>query len=59
MLIVGRAVQGLGGSGLQNGMFIIMSGCVPMEKRASTYMTPILVTGAKRFVSVDGIWNGR
>ncbi|KAH7146765.1 major facilitator superfamily domain-containing protein [Dactylonectria estremocensis] len=33
MLIVARAVEGLGASGLQNGMFILISGCVPMKKR--------------------------
>ena len=34
MLIVGRAVAGLGGSGIQNGALTIISACVPLEKRA-------------------------
>jgi MFS family permease len=33
MLIVGRAVAGLGGSGIINGAIVIISGCVPLEKR--------------------------
>ncbi|MCJ1386881.1 hypothetical protein MMC17_010009 [Xylographa soralifera] len=33
MLIVGRAIAGMGSSGLYNGTFIIISGCVPMAKR--------------------------
>ncbi|WPG99119.1 Hypothetical protein R9X50_00193000 [Acrodontium crateriforme] len=33
MLIVGRAVAGMGGSGLQNGALTIISACVPMHKR--------------------------
>ncbi|CAI7676372.1 unnamed protein product [Penicillium discolor] len=33
MLIVGRAVAGIGGSGILNGAFTIVSGCVPMSRR--------------------------
>lgn len=33
MLIVGRAVAGMGASGIQNGAFTIVAGCVPMNKR--------------------------
>ncbi|KAJ9139136.1 MFS multidrug transporter [Pleurostoma richardsiae] len=33
MLIVARAVEGIGASGLQNGMLTIMVGCVPIQKR--------------------------
>ena len=33
MLIVGRAVAGLGSSGLVNGALTIMAACVPLEKR--------------------------
>lgn len=33
MLIVGRAVAGLGASGIQNGIFAIIAGSVPMAKR--------------------------
>ncbi|XXG96274.1 hypothetical protein Hte_002555 [Hypoxylon texense] len=34
MLIVGRAVAGLGAAGIINGAIIIISGCAPLEKRA-------------------------
>lgn len=33
MLIVGRAVAGMGASGLQNGAMTILAACVPMSKR--------------------------
>jgi MFS family permease len=33
MLIVGRAVAGLGGSGLFVGLFTIIAACVPVAKR--------------------------
>lgn len=33
MLIVGRAIAGIGGSGILNGAFTIISGCVPMSRR--------------------------
>jgi predicted MFS family arabinose efflux permease len=33
MLIIGRAIAGIGGSGILNGAFTIVSGCVPMSKR--------------------------
>ena len=33
MLIIGRAVAGLGASGIQNGAFTIIAECVPMAKR--------------------------
>ncbi|KAL9094341.1 MAG: hypothetical protein Q9165_003482 [Trypethelium subeluteriae] len=33
MLIVGRAVAGMGASGILNGAFTIIAGCVPMPKR--------------------------
>jgi len=33
MLIVGRAIAGMGTSGIQNGAFTIIAGCVPMAKR--------------------------
>jgi MFS family permease len=35
MLIVGRAVAGLGGSGITNGSLTIISASVPLEKRPS------------------------
>ena len=41
MLIVGRAVAGLGGAGLSNGAMTILSACTPIEKRASMkYIIP-------------------
>lgn len=33
MLIIGRAVAGLGGSGIQNGALTIIAACVPLHKR--------------------------
>ncbi|KAE8153599.1 major facilitator superfamily domain-containing protein [Aspergillus avenaceus] len=33
MLIVGRAVAGMGGSGILSGAFTIVSGCVPISRR--------------------------
>ncbi len=33
MLIVGRAVAGMGGSGLSNGAITIIVACVPLAKR--------------------------
>jgi MFS family permease len=38
MLIVGRSVAGLGGSGLTNGALTIIGACVPLEKRACKYL---------------------
>lgn len=35
MLIIGRAVAGIGTSGILNGVFTILSGCVAPAKRAS------------------------
>lgn len=35
MLIVGRAVAGMGSCGILNGALIIIALCVPMEKRPS------------------------
>ncbi|KAK7997400.1 cytochrome P450 [Apiospora arundinis] len=51
MLIVGRAVAGMGASGIQNGAFTIIAGCVPLQKRppligfASGFAQLGLVTG--------------
>lgn len=33
MLIVGRAIAGIGGAGIINGAIMIISSCVPLEKR--------------------------
>jgi MFS family permease len=37
MLIVGRAFAGMGGSGIMNGAFTIIAGCVPMAKRPGMF----------------------
>ena len=36
MLILGRAVAGLGTSGIQNGALTIIAQCVPLHKRPGT-----------------------
>lgn len=36
-LIVGRAVAGIGTSGIKNGAFAIIAGCVPMPKRPGMF----------------------
>lgn len=36
MLIVGRAVSGIGGAGLMNGGLVIVTACVPRHKAPST-----------------------
>lgn len=33
MLIVGRAIAGIGNSGIQNGCVTIIAGIVPLQKR--------------------------
>ncbi|RQM06095.1 hypothetical protein DH86_00002415, partial [Scytalidium sp. 3C] len=38
MLIVGRAVAGLGGSGMINGALTILSSAIPLQKRACFYI---------------------
>ena len=45
MLIVGRAVAGMGTSGIQNGAFTIIAGCVPMSKRPGTFSIQLKVCG--------------
>ena len=37
MLIVGRAIAGMGTSGIQNGAMTMIASSVPMEKRPGTY----------------------
>jgi MFS family permease len=39
MLIVGRAVAGMGAAGLQNGGLTILSSCAPPEKRPGKHAT--------------------
>ncbi|TGO40959.1 hypothetical protein BHYA_0029g00280 [Botrytis hyacinthi] len=39
MLIVGRAIQGCGGSGILNGALIILAAAAPISKRPSIYST--------------------
>lgn len=38
MLIVGRAVAGIGVAGLQNGSLTIVATAAPLQKRASMYI---------------------
>ena len=38
MLIIGRAVAGMGTSGLLNGTYTIIAGCVPIEKRPGLFL---------------------
>ncbi|KAF7564117.1 hypothetical protein G7046_g60 [Stylonectria norvegica] len=45
MLIIGRAVAGLGSSGIQNGAFTMIAASVPMEKRPS--LMGLLMAGAQ------------
>lgn len=37
MFIVGRAIAGMGSSGVLNGAVTILSASIPLEKRARTY----------------------
>jgi MFS family permease len=39
MLIVGRAVAGMGAAGLMNGAMTIVAGSVPLHKRAGEFIT--------------------
>jgi MFS family permease len=48
MLIVGRAVQGIGGSGLLTGAFNIIAAIATPEKRPSTSFSPLLNLAANR-----------
>ena len=43
MLIIGRAIAGIGGSGLLNGGLTIIRACVPVEKSAGMKATPLLL----------------
>lgn len=43
MLIVGRAVAGIGAAGIINGALIIVSSCVPMEKRPGKSYSALLI----------------
>lgn len=48
MLIVGRAVAGMGTSGIQNGAFTIIAECVPMPKRPGKFPNCFAVPLIKR-----------
>jgi MFS family permease len=50
MLIVGRAIAGIGGSGILNGSFTIIAGCVPMPKRPGMSQVLALVIGYLTFL---------
>jgi len=38
MLILGRAIAGIGSSGILNGVFTIIAGCVPLLKRPGSFI---------------------
>lgn len=60
MLIVGRAVAGMGGSGITNGALSIIALCLPMEKRPSMKIHSVqrnyLLT--RSFIEAIGIMMG-
>lgn len=37
MLIIGRAIAGMGSSGIQNGVLTIIAAAVPLEKRPGVF----------------------
>ena len=43
MLIIGRAVAGLGGSGLMNGALTIIGAAAPIHKRPGMFLWLLLV----------------
>lgn len=47
MLIVGRAIAGLGTSGILNGALLIVAECAPMQRRPSTNLS---CTGFERSI---------
>ncbi|KAF3391904.1 Efflux pump mlcE [Talaromyces pinophilus] len=42
MLIIGRAVQGIGGAGVWNGVFTIIAAAVPRDKKLSAVIGPVI-----------------
>ncbi|KAG0652220.1 Efflux pump mlcE [Hyphodiscus hymeniophilus] len=58
MLIIGRAVAGLGASGIQNGALTIISACVPLEKRGAYigFMMGFLQLGALLGPLIGGVF---
>ncbi|TQB73264.1 hypothetical protein MPDQ_006009 [Monascus purpureus] len=56
MLIVGRAVAGMGGSGIQNGAFTIIAGCVPMQRRPA--LTGLLMGFAQLGIVIGPLIGG-
>jgi MFS family permease len=50
MLIVGRAVAGLGGAGIINGAITIVSSCTPLEKRPGKWK--ILLVGPSELADI-------
>lgn len=40
MLIIGRAIAGLGAAGIINGAITIVSSCAPLEKRPGEKFSP-------------------
>ena len=61
MLIVGRAVAGMGASGMMNGALTIIRACVPMEKTAGMSATVLKyqqITNVLRLKAYLGILIG-
>lgn len=56
MLIIGRAVAGIGSSGIQNGAFTIMAASVPLEKRPP--LMGILMGGAQLGIVLGPVIGG-
>lgn len=56
MLIIGRAVAGIGGSGIQNGAFNMIAASVPMEKRPA--LMGVLMGGAQLGLVVGPLVGG-
>lgn len=56
MLILGRAVAGIGGSGIQNGAFNMIAASVPLEKRPA--LMGILIGGAQLGLVVGPLVGG-
>lgn len=59
MLIVGRAVAGLGASGLTNGALTILAAAVPMHKRPRKFKCFALRVVINVYSSNDGNHHGR
>jgi MFS family permease len=59
MLIIGRAVAGLGASGLTNGALTILAAAVPMHKRPGKFFSYYRKENANVEPSNDGHYDGK